>query len=591
MTVGAPLSNLLGSFETDPFGRARLLRQMYESDPENFINATVEQLAEHPDGPGARFLLAFLDGRKLLVPALIRLGKVNREAMGVTARELQRCDGSFDLRLARQLVDESTDRVLVRHPDFLARLELLGCVLSGAKLAPLMLRLLQLSDRTVTSKAALLLGRVMQSPEWFVQHLTDPNPRMRANLVEALWHVEHFETRSVFDLAAKDRDQRVAANAWLGLYRRGESRSLAGLARMARRPENAFRSSAAWAISQTADPRFARLLEALRIDADVNVRGHAETAVERIAAAPPAGEDNHSMQPFGNRFTAQGAWEVDVTLDVAAQATQRPALAPVHYQLWCGGAPVLDYSVRRVPTEGPMRIGWLIPSAGAGEGLNQALQRGLSRGMKCVQHSDCWAVVGYDAGAVPTAWQSWNGTILHAQAGPAAAAFSPSQGQEWMPLADDARNFEAILRTMNGFAQQPDATWGLRMALAGLAGANARRHLCWVLPAKLLLDGDELKGLTRRVELCRAAIHVYALPGVPPATVESVRALVEPTGGAWYNLAGPEEMATRVEAFGLSTDAVHRITLAAGAFPASGPLEIRLRHPEIVATCRLDRSA
>jgi|SRR5579883_3552 len=84
----------------------------------------------------------------------------------------------------------------------------------------------------------------------------DRDPRVLANAVEALWAIPGDEARPLLAAAAKVQNNRVQANALIGLYRAGDLGVISNLLKMAEHPDPVFRLSAFWAIGETGDPRF-----------------------------------------------------------------------------------------------------------------------------------------------------------------------------------------------------------------------------------------------------------------------------------------------------------------------------------------------
>ena len=74
--------------------------------------------------------------------------------------------------------------------------------------------------------------------------------------------------RSLLIVAAKSRNNRVAANALVGLYHHGDRSVLPGLLEMAQHPEHSFRLSAIWAMGKTGDPHFVPFLTHLFKESD-----------------------------------------------------------------------------------------------------------------------------------------------------------------------------------------------------------------------------------------------------------------------------------------------------------------------------------
>ena len=96
------------------------------------------------------------------------------------------------------------------------------------------------------------------------------------------------DARAILWEAAGDANNRVVANALVGLSKLGEPEVLALLKRMASHPKAPFRASAAWAMGETRDPVFLRYLEALGADFEPAVRRMANRALTRLKHAVPS---------------------------------------------------------------------------------------------------------------------------------------------------------------------------------------------------------------------------------------------------------------------------------------------------------------
>ena len=141
------------------------------------------------------------------------------------------------------------------------------------------------SDPHVRSKAVLIIGRGNPASSWLQNRFAEPDPRIRANTVEALWGVDTADARGLLLAAARDDNNRVAGNALLALYRLGEASAEPELRKMAESESAMFRATSAWAMGEIADPRFAGLLARLVGDSNQMVRKRAFAALGKIAAA------------------------------------------------------------------------------------------------------------------------------------------------------------------------------------------------------------------------------------------------------------------------------------------------------------------
>jgi hypothetical protein len=143
--------------------------------------------------------------------------------------------------------------------------------------------LLDHANPRIRSKIALLIAQARPDAQWVGQRIAmEPDARLRANLIEGLWRNASDEARDVLCDAAGDADNRVVANALLGLTYLGEPEALHLIRRMTAHPHPPFRASGAWAMGETGDACFASDLDRLRQDADALVRRMATRALARL---------------------------------------------------------------------------------------------------------------------------------------------------------------------------------------------------------------------------------------------------------------------------------------------------------------------
>jgi HEAT repeat protein len=122
--------------------------------------------------------------------------------------------------------------------------------------------------------------------------MADPDARVRANFVEGLWNgaaTDHH--RRLFRRALEDSNHRVVGNALVGLHRLGEHRDVVKqVSKMARRPEAAFRATAAWVMGRSGEELYASVLRHMVRDPDLQVRRSALRSLRQInmgiAASP-----------------------------------------------------------------------------------------------------------------------------------------------------------------------------------------------------------------------------------------------------------------------------------------------------------------
>jgi hypothetical protein len=215
-------------------------------------------------------------------------GQRRRETVDATCRVLLDPQGpplTEALKLARQMRQEIPDfsLQLLRcaaemrrsggNPDPRRLLALLSHTQASAEVASALIPYMKNPDPQARSKAALLIARSGFSPEWALRQFEDPDPRVRANVVEGIGaSPEPRRFLDVLRLAAHDPHHRVASTALTVLVRLGEETAADALREMASHPDPRFRAAAAWAMGQVGAVPFEAVLETLRRDPHHAVR-------------------------------------------------------------------------------------------------------------------------------------------------------------------------------------------------------------------------------------------------------------------------------------------------------------------------------
>jgi len=224
--------------------------------------------------------------------------------------------------------------------------------------------------------------------------MSDPDPRVRANALEALKDVDDDETRELLRTAMRDSNNRVVGNALLGLYRAGDCTSIAELLKMAEAGHHVHRSTAAWAMGESGDARFLEVLRTLAADANPQLRRRATMALEQVEveAASETGE----------------AWRMELVQDLAGSETaerrllvvlQRhdggdpPPIPSTRFQIFEDNQPVLDYSVERLEVPGKLALAILIPIMPDNSELPAI--NGALRALAWKRPGDAWSAVRY----------------------------------------------------------------------------------------------------------------------------------------------------------------------------------------------------
>jgi len=251
------ISALVESFsEKDTVGKQSLV-QLLASDAHVFSAASIRVLANAEASAGARFLTYLLTKEKLLTAGLRDPDTCSLKDAVAAVRAIgdigPRFQAALEMDLSAALHGRATEESTMQ---VMRILDLLGAIPTQNFWPSFQSELMAYPDRAVRSKAALLIGRNTTHPAWIKKQLMDSDARVQANAVEALWAMDAAEARPVFTAALRSPNNRVVANAILGLYRLSDLKAVTALLEMARHPEPLFRASAWWAMAETEDPRF-----------------------------------------------------------------------------------------------------------------------------------------------------------------------------------------------------------------------------------------------------------------------------------------------------------------------------------------------
>jgi hypothetical protein len=192
------------------------------------------------------------------------------------ARSLQFANPRLDIRLTHAAIEWAAIGGYEKHMrQCLGILEEMG---SGSRINSALVQLLKCSNPAVRSKVVDILIRSSANAANIREWLRDPDPRIRANVLESLSEVgrEGKWIQQILLDNLNDPHGRAAANAAIGLHRLGvEAPAVAKLCEMATNGDPIIRCSAAWAMGQVPNVKLFECLNKLRTDANERVRWHA----------------------------------------------------------------------------------------------------------------------------------------------------------------------------------------------------------------------------------------------------------------------------------------------------------------------------
>ncbi len=253
---------------------------------------------------------------QLLDPALLPV-----ERAKVALETFRVSDEQFSPRFSQLLSPENRE---VNSAMLQRALELLAGLRTYESFVPHLQVLAKHSDPYVRSKAVKVLCRIRPNKSLVERHIQCDDPRVRANALEALWHINTDEAKSLFEGSLVDPDHRVVLNAVVGLYFLNDPKAVELLMELAEHPSVRFRRATVWALGLLADPRTRPALEKLLSDPSPLIRANARRAFAKL---PPEAVAEPEMQANVQ------------TLEVALAATEMPTTADAEELFHEGPAP------------------------------------------------------------------------------------------------------------------------------------------------------------------------------------------------------------------------------------------------------------
>jgi HEAT repeat protein len=190
---------------------------------------------------------------------------------------------SFEIEVFRYLTQQLTCRRV--DLDLVERtLEILIAIAPLARLHGALRLALAHDEARVRSKAAVAVGRRVANVPLLQRLLTDTDARVRANTVEALWHMREPEIESIFLRSLGDAHHRTVANATYGLFLIDRVKHFPKVCELIEHPDAGSRAAGAWLLGKIREPENLRLLRPLLIEKNTDVRGAAFRALAILRA-------------------------------------------------------------------------------------------------------------------------------------------------------------------------------------------------------------------------------------------------------------------------------------------------------------------
>ena len=505
------IAALLESFSEQDTAGKQSLSQLFVSDPRAFAASAIAVLASSQPSPGVRYLVQLLMKGKMLPASLLhprgtdaRVALAALQAITANGTNLQ---PMLELALNRTLQDQSNPE---NSQQILRLLELLAAIAPPTFWNSFQLELMAHPDRSVRSKAALLIGRSSKNATWIGRRFMDRDSRVQASAVEALWSLEPAESRALLLTASKSKHNRVAGNALLGLYRIGELKAVRMLLDMAHQREAlGFRMSALWVIGESQDPRFLPFLMEQFKSSDGKARLAVTRAMGSIRRREKANAEAGTVRFRVSQACASQDGQRRFSLVLSSQpARDLSALTPLDFALWEAGELIEKYEVKLTGAAALLAAGFVVPRfLSAGDPYGQAIALALQRSSGSKRADDMWRIDRYSMEP------------------PNDGAEAPPE-PSFLPYDDALATQEVKMRhcfiaspeILNKVIAAevpreraaPDLLAAIQRQCEAIVKYSATRHVFVLLPEAAVLEDNRLSALKALVTAERIILHGFA---------------------------------------------------------------------------------
>jgi len=379
----------VANFSQSNHDSVRAVRSLLSESPEDFSQAASGLLASPWKSEAHRFVAMLLARNDLALPLLTRSDALSVDEAVRIARRILPFEPSLERKLVRILQNEAA-----AAPQFERILEIVAAITPVERLEAVLTPLLHHPHPEVRAAVIPLLASRAGSLALAFESASDPDPRIRAAAIRALWGAKSAAVDALLERAGADLHPAVRANVLIARHKRGDAGSLSDLVRMASHEDEAFRLAAANAMGLTADTRFTPSLRRLLRDPHPAVRSQAIQSLAQIKRASTRHAHAAALRiRVLDAIHSQGQATLWVEV-LTEQGDRVDGLLPAQFALWGGAQPLLDYHAWEAGGAGRLAVGFgLWHSLGMSEELWRAAEQGIEAcfDLKTPRHS--WSVI------------------------------------------------------------------------------------------------------------------------------------------------------------------------------------------------------
>ncbi len=492
--LNASLQALVRHFDRDAVENRKLIRELLEGDRDGFYSSALDILRSQGDSRGCQYLVTLFVSYDLLRRALCDPVLTKPQALTL-ARSATRIDSMTDVSLAKALAESFGDGGEPMPAEHAARLmAVLGEISDGSRIQSSLMRLLRHPNPYLRSQAVKMIGRGSRSVRWVQKRLQEADSRVRANAIESIWGLDSEEARALLLATTRDNNNRVAGNALAALYRLGDHRVIPDVIKMAQHESALFRSTAAWVMGESGDPRFTESLAGMLRDSDQAVRSRSLTALGRIKNALAQSRLNKPWVVTG-RMSLGAASKGNRRLRVAVAGTEdqtEPFILPTQFLVLENGQAIMEYRIHEKTRAEAMSV--VFAASRDMVRSSTAWSRGVTACRSWKRPSDLWAVSAYLAG------EGEDG--------------SPGPVDEPLPFVSGADALDKALAQPEARSECTELWRTILRAVRSDQGQNrGKRHLIVFSHADPLRSAGE--GLVSTVLSSRASVQVISTIASP----------------------------------------------------------------------------